>query len=367
MRVGADNHAARHAQLVDHDVVTDAVALHAMLALDLVEQLHAMSNRKPLLRVLQLERMIVQLELTMTRGQRLLQQSQVVAKQHQAIRVRHARVFTEAGAKQRVGHRGHVVVRKAQVGAHEVRLPGRDARHTDLAVGAHDVACDQLFDQRHRSPTRRHRGALDFADQALRVVGKQATGFDDIASEPVDATQKLGQLHAPALQQARQKVEVGRHEDAEVLAILQEDLLDAATDDQPNPGFAQRERRGLARRAVAKALARYQHLKATSRDLARFDDASGQPDQAVARERCIEVVASPRGRDFVGRNPIAQWSSRRKLDRAPATHELRPEHLWALAQHQHAPRQGKTAAQPAASTTDIPEEYAGSRAFAASE
>jgi hypothetical protein len=112
-------------------------------------------------------------------------------------------------------------------------------------------------------------------------------------------------------------------------------------------------------------------------------DANPAPGVQLAKEGATAAASVPALVEALGPTPrtvwvmlpsgkitedtIAQLARCRKLDRAPAAAELRLQHVRALAKHQHPPSEGKTAAQRRASTTDIPEEYAGSRVRADSE
>jgi hypothetical protein len=129
---------------------------------------------------------------------------------------------------------------------------------------------------------------------------------------------------------ARQQREVGRGQQADVLAVLAVDLLDVLRDHELHAGLELRVRRRLARTAAALAEAAHDHREAAVLDRVLLHDAAAQADQAVARQRLVVVVADPARRQFVGRDVVDQLARWVVAQRRVAV-ELRLELLPVLA------------------------------------
>jgi hypothetical protein len=142
-------------------------------------------------------------------------------------------------------------------------------------------------------------------------------------------------------EQPPQQLKVGRDENAQVLAVLEKDLLDAPRDHQSNPGLAQRERGRLARRAAAEAVASDQHLEAPRRYFARRNDVAGQPHQAIASQPLVEVIAGPSRGDLVGGHAVPERVSAFEIGQLVSAFELPAHELRALGEHEHSPGQNE--------------------------
>ena len=95
-------------------------------------------------------------------GHDQVEEREVIAEREHALGLGHLRVLAELGAEERLGHRRHVLVREADVGAREeARRPGFTAGTPSLPASAStiDVRGDDLLAERHRPRRRRDRRA----------------------------------------------------------------------------------------------------------------------------------------------------------------------------------------------------------------
>src|SRR6185437_1082748 len=120
--------------------------------------------------------------------------------------------------------------------------------------------------------------------------------------------------------------EVGRREQADVLAVLPVDLLDVAGDDELHARLALGVGRRLARAAAALRAAADDDAEAAVLDVVLLHDAAAQADQAVPGEGLVVVVTDPSRGQLVGRDVVDERVLLR-IDGDLLAVELLPEQL----------------------------------------
>jgi hypothetical protein len=156
--------------------------------------------------------LLPQAHLDVRLGHHAVEERQVVAERIDRARVLDLRVRPEPEPEQALGHRGHVLVREAHVGAHEqrvARLDGRDPEPPGLGVRDRALGDDLLAD-RHRARRGRGHGRHDLAAQALLVVGEQPARHHDLAPDLVEAPRELLDRDLLAALEPLEQREVGR-------------------------------------------------------------------------------------------------------------------------------------------------------------
>ena len=134
---------------------------------------------------------------------------------------------------------------------------------------------------------------------------------------------KARELELFALFQALEKREVRAGQEPDVLTILQVDFLEARREHDPHATGELRVRRGLARAAAALARTADDHLEAAVAHRVARDDVAAQPDQAIARQRLVVVVAGPGRRQLVGRDVGHERA--RRIEGQPFAGQLRAQ------------------------------------------
>src|SRR5262249_28824137 len=135
---------------------------------------------------------------------------------------------------------------------------------------------------------------------------------------------------------AIEDAEVGGGEQADVLAVLPVDLLDAPGHDDLHARLELRVRRRLAGAAAALGSAADDDAAAAALDVVLLDRPAAQPHEAVPGERLVVVVTDPAGRQLVGGDVVDEGVlGRIDGDGLPA--ELLPEQLGVLRQVEDLP------------------------------
>ena len=192
----------------------------------------------------------------------LVQEGQVVAEEENGVRIEDFRVGAQLLLEEDGGHRGHVLVREADVGAEEARLAGfgpvgadpiggrvndplprkdllaeghgtggRGRRPSVAGGGARALGCSVGTASRGLRPRRRqHHLPL----QARHVELEEPAVLDDLPRDVVGTVGELGQRDRLAGADPVDEAEVCRGENAQVLAVLVVDALDALADDNPD-------------------------------------------------------------------------------------------------------------------------------------
>ena len=95
---------------------------------------------------------------------------------------------------------------------------------------------EDFFGKRHRAPLSGDRRNLYLTLQARDVEREQAAVFDNLPRDLIFAARELFKRNLFAISDARDQIEVGRGQQAEVLAVLSVDALDIFGDDAANAG-----------------------------------------------------------------------------------------------------------------------------------
>ncbi|MNV12827.1 hypothetical protein D3C71_1034480 [compost metagenome] len=208
------------------------------------------------------------------------------------------------------GHAGVVLMDEAPVGADE------DARAQRGLGGRHrraqQVPQDDLFEQRARRRVRgRILSAVHRRDVAqLRLPeGQQPARLDDGGGQRVAPGDDLVDRDAFAPLQARYQPHVGAGVEPDVVGVLAIDALEAFRDHQPHAGRLLGHRTVFARRALAVAFARHDHVDARLPDRVAADRQRVRRAKAgvrVAAQLLVEVGQDRHGRDLVGGDIVAQ-------------------------------------------------------------
>ena len=96
------------------------------------------------------------------------------------------------------------------------------------------MAREDFFGKRHRAALSGDRRNLHLALQARDVERKQAAIFDDLPRDLIFAARELFERNLFTVFNARDQIEVGRGQQAEVLAVLTVDALDVFGDNAAN-------------------------------------------------------------------------------------------------------------------------------------
>src|SRR3974390_1085484 len=143
----------------------------------------------------------------------------------------------------------------------------------------------------------------------IPAEAQQSARADHLLRDVVPSAQESLERNGLAGANALQHAEISGGQNAEVVAILAVDALEALSDDQAHAGGLLRKRARFARRALAVALASDDYLEAAVLESIGSDGrfaARLEADVGIAAEAGI-VEKTHRDRcDLVGRNVIAQ-------------------------------------------------------------
>ena len=200
---------------------------------------------------------------------------------------------------------------EAYVCAHEAGVARLDRFD---AGGVFREVCDKVarkdfFGQRHRPRRGRDRRNLHAALQAGDVEREQPAIFDDLPGDLVFAFGKLGERNFFAILDATDEIEIGRSQQAEVLAVLPIDALDVFGDDTAEAGGDFGIRRLLAARPFAAPLAGDRNDEAAAFDVTLLDGklvAAFQSEVDEFPQAFVEVIADVSRGDLVCRDVVAQ-------------------------------------------------------------
>ena len=262
-------------------------------------------------------------------------ENQVVDEGNDLLRALDGSLGAEGLVHEMGGHAGEVIMAEAPVGGKEEAVA-----RLDLAGRHHLVAGDDLFGQGERPGAASNLGGTRrlLARKMRLAVGQQATGADDILRHLVAAFEKLLKRNRFFGGDAVEDREISGGQNAEIVAVLAVDALEAAGDDQTDAGRFLSQRAVLARGTFAVALAGNNHLEATI-----FDGIDANRQLALDLVSDVSVMAEARvvdqhdgdGRDLVGGDVIAQ---RRALpEREVGPIELRANVLDARGKKEQAP------------------------------
>ena len=146
------------------------------------------------------------------------------------------RVGAEARAEERLGHRRHVLVREAHVGAREervARLHRRRRRRSPACASTMAWRGEDLLAERHRARRRRDRGRRRPRPRGAPCCTRRARRARR-SPALIGSSPRVNSLDRDRLaaRDARDEAEVGAREQADVLRVLAVDLLDAPGDDE---------------------------------------------------------------------------------------------------------------------------------------
>ena len=182
VRVGAGDELTGQRDLLDDLVVADGLGAHELaVAMDLAVELHALALREVLLHGGELLGLLLEAHVAMRLRHDEVEEREVIAERPYRSGIGDLRVLAHLGDEERLGHRRHVLVREAHVGAREervARLHRGDAGGAGLRVGD-DVRGEDLLAERHRARGRGDRGRRDLAREARAVVREEAAVLDD--------------------------------------------------------------------------------------------------------------------------------------------------------------------------------------------
>ncbi len=304
VRIGAHHHLARQRVLLGHQRMADAFRAR-----------HVAGQR-----VVRAHRVVVR-EAAMALHQVGHARQQAVAHMREALRRQHQVILegddvvglvqrgrlAEGAVHQVRAHAGEVVVREAPVGRHE---------HALAALGGwrarQQMAGDDLLHQR----ARRGAGGFPGAPCAPRrrparraAIGQQSAGADHLLGQRVAPAQEGLDGNRLARQHAVQHREIRGGQDADVVAVLLVDALEALRHDQADAGGQLRQRAGLARGSLAVALARHRDGKAAVADGIAADRQLGARLEPHIRELPQPLIVGQHDRhrrDLVGGDVVAQ-------------------------------------------------------------
>ena len=144
------------------------------------------------------------------------------------------------------------------------------------------------------------------AREARLVVGEEAARADDVGADGIEPGGELLDGDALAGDDPLQDPEVGRGEQADVLAVLPVDLLDALGDHQVHARGELAEGRRLAAGTAPLAEAADDHGEASALDRVLLDHAALQADHRVPTEGLVVIEADPARRDLVGADVVPE-------------------------------------------------------------
>ena len=269
----------------------------------------------------------------------LVQEGQVVAEEDDRVGIEHLRVGPQLLLEEDRRHGRHVLVREADVRAEEARFAGFGPLRPDLVGGGVDdpLAGEDLLAEGHgaggvggwhrcdagggvRAPgcsdgtVRPRRRQRHLPLQPGHVELEEPAVFDDLPGDLVGACGELRQRNALAGADSLDQAEVGGGENAQVLAVLIVDALDALADDDLDPRHQLGVRALFPAGALAAALPRHRADEATRLHGAAFDrrfvpsvrtgDLQTQVRE-VAQRLVVEETDVCRG-DLVGADLVAQ-------------------------------------------------------------
>jgi hypothetical protein len=243
-------------------------------------------------------------------------------------------VFTERVGDEMRAHAREVVVREPPIRGNEHALARRElVLRNDLAPG------DDLFHQRARAHIGRQRCNVNavHARQLRLAVLQQAAGTDDVLRDLVPPRGKGRKRYRFAPGDPFEDGEIGSGEDADVVAVLAVDALEAFGNDQPDARRFLRKRAGFPRGALAVPLASDQHLESTAVQRVDADRHLAfhlEGDVRVTGEPLVVVEAHRGRRDLVGRDVVAQRHALREREIGAA--QLPAHRLEAFRQEQGA-------------------------------
>ena len=253
--------------------------------------------------------------------------------------------------------------------------PGSAPFGADVVGGSVDdpFAGEDLLAERHgagprvacgRFAQRARRRERHLASHAGHVELEQATVRDDLPGDLVRPRRELGQRDRLARADAVDESEIGRGEDAQVLAVLVVDALDALADDDLDPGHQLGVRALLAARPLAAALAGDGTDEAGVLDAAALDGGLGaafstagspagtpagtpvltpdlQPQVREFAQRLVVEEADVRGGDLVGADLVAEAGLQvgREVEVEPFV-ELAADQVGIVREEKDAPAEG---------------------------
>src|SRR5581483_11751757 len=250
----------------------------------------------------------------------LVKEGEVVAEKKDRCGIVDLGVFADEVLEKDGRHGRDVLVAESQVGAGEAGVAGLDAGDADVAMLVDHVAGEDFFRQRHGAFGRGYSRQKYFFLHAGDVEGEQAAVLDDLARDLVFARGEFGERDFLAGANLVDEREVGRSENAEVLAVLLVDALDVFRDDELDAGGALGVRRLLTAGTFAATLAADGGDEPALLHVSALDGEFGAALQAGVGELAqgfVEEEADVRGRDLVGGDVVAQLGIGGRIFRVP--------------------------------------------------
>ncbi len=303
--IGAHHHLPRQRVLLSHQRVADAFrARH--VAGQRVVRAHGVVMRKAAMALHQVghpwQQAVAHVRVALCR------QHQVVLEGNDVVRLVQLRRLAEGAVHQVRAHAGEIVMGEAPVGRHE---------HALAALGGcragKQMADDDFFHQRARrgiAGARRAQRTLACRRPCRgAAIRQQAAGADHLLGQRVAPGQERLDGDRLARQHAVQHGEIRGGQDADVVAVLLVDALEALRHDQADAGRQLRQRAGLARGTLAVALASHRDGKAAVADGIAPDRLLAPRLEPHIRELPQTLIVGEHDgdrRDLVGGDIVAQ-------------------------------------------------------------
>ena len=301
----------------------------------------------------------------------------MVAEEEDRVGIEDFRVGPQLLFEEDGGHRGHVLVREADVGAEEAGLAGFGPVGADAPLGGvHDpLPREDFLAEGHgaggggRSAPVAGGGAWAFGCsvgtaargfrprhrqrrlplQPRHVELEESAVFDDLPRDVVGPGGEFGQRDRLAGTDPVDKAEIGGGQNAQVLAVLVVDALDALADDHPDSGHQLGVGALLAAGPFPAPLPRDRTNETTRLHGAALDGRFGspvpardlQPQVGEFAQRLVVEEADVRRGDLVGADLVAQQGLQfgRQL-RVQTLVELPPDQVGVVREEEDAAAEG---------------------------
>ena len=223
-----------------------------------------------------------------------------------------------------------------------LRRTGGGAR---VHIGIEHVAGEDLFRHGHGALRCLDGREEHFLLQSRHVEGKQAAVFDHLPRDFIFAAGKFRERDFLSCPDFFDQREVGRGQQAQVLAVLFVNALDVLGDHQLDPGAHLGVRRLLPAGAFASPLAADGAYEAALLYVASSDGQHVAALQAQVRDLAqglVEIEAVVRGRDLVGRDVVAQLGIVGGIPGVPGqvfAGQLAPDQFRVFGEEKNAPLQ----------------------------
>src|ERR1700730_8866970 len=315
-------------------------------------QLDALLRGEVLLLELELRSQIEEAEFLFLFRDHLIEKRQVVAEEQNACGIVHLSIFTDIALKENCGHRGDVFMAEAQISAGKTSIAGLD-RPWDLwsramlrctgadartYLGIQHVARKNLLRQRHGAPSRFDRRKKNLFLHARHVEGEEATIFDHLLSDLILTRGEFSEWDLFSRPDLVDQREVGRGQQAQVLAILFVNALNVLGNDQSDPSAHLGVRRLLPAGPFAASFAADRADEPAPLDLTppnRKHIAAFEAQVGNFTERLIEIETVMRRGDLIGRDGVPQLGIAVRAFGIPGQVfpcELAPDEFWVFRQ-----------------------------------